>query len=147
MAASKSVLGCLKTGALADCLIAPFFLTAPLPEKFSSPRALPLIFFISARITSRAACPADVRGLRWPRFNLRFDLRAAGFMEDNSFCQETLPQMVNRAVRRSLHGLSPYSVRLERISARDRARLSGLFLFARRHAKARTARHNKKNTA
>src|SRR6478736_6629040 len=125
MAASKSVLGCLKTGALADCLIAPFFLTAPLPKKSSTPRVLPFIFFISARITSRAAGPADVRGLRWPRFNLRFDLRAAGFM-DNSFCRETLPQMLNHAVRRSLHWVSPYNVRLGRISAGDRARLSGL---------------------
>src|SRR6478736_10265704 len=104
MAASKSVLGCLKTGALADCLIAPFFFTAPLPKKSSTPRVLPFIFFISARITSRAACPADVRGLRWPRFSLRFDLRAAGFMEDNFFCRETLPQMLIHAVRRSFHG-------------------------------------------
>src|SRR6476646_7688396 len=138
MAASKSVLGCFKTGALADCLIAPFFFTAPLPKKSSTPRVLPFIFFISARITSRGACPADVRGLRWPRFNLRFDLRAVGFMEDNSFCRETLPQMLNHAVRRSLHEVSPYNVRLGRISAGDRARLSGLFLFAPRHAKART---------
>src|ERR1700757_4463444 len=85
MAASNSVLGYLKTGALADCLLAPFFLTAPLPEKFSSPRVLPLIFFISARITSRAASPADVRGLRRACFSLRFDLRVARFMGDNSF--------------------------------------------------------------
>jgi hypothetical protein len=55
--------------------------------------------------------------------------------------------MLNHAVRRSLRGVSPYNVRLGRISAGDRARLSGLFLFAPRHAKARTARHNKKNTA
>src|SRR6478735_7653863 len=137
MAASKSVLGCLKTGALADCLITPFFLTAPLPKKSSTPRALPFIFFISARITSRAACPADVRGLRRTRFSLRFDLRAAGFMEDNFFCRETLPQMLNHAVRRSLHGVSPYNVRLGRISAGDRARLSGLYcshLAMQKHA-------------
>src|SRR4029077_189987 len=64
MAASSSVLGCLKTGALADCLVAPSFLASPLPENSRDARGAAFIFFMSARINSRAAPAADAVILR-----------------------------------------------------------------------------------
>src|SRR4030095_3800669 len=73
MAASSSVFGCLKTAALADCLVAPFRLTSPLPENFRDARGAAFILFMSARINSRAAPPADAMILRpsaRPRFLL-----------------------------------------------------------------------------
>jgi len=56
----------LKTGALTDRFVAAFFLTAPSAEKFRSARDAGFLFFISARINSRAALLADAVILRSP---------------------------------------------------------------------------------
>ena len=64
MAASSSVLGCLKAGAPADRFVALFFLAAPLAENSRDARGDAFIFFMSLRINSRAALSADAVILR-----------------------------------------------------------------------------------
>src|SRR2546423_2499476 len=93
MAASSAVLGCSKIGAVAEWSVAPFLLAAPLAENFTDTRDVSFLFFMSFRINSRAALPADVCLLRSARFRLSFDVPDAGFMTDNSFCLGMLSQM------------------------------------------------------
>jgi hypothetical protein len=61
-----NVLGILKAGTLAERFVVPFFLTAPFAENFRGAREALFLFFMSARINSRAAPPADAVILRSP---------------------------------------------------------------------------------
>jgi hypothetical protein len=68
MAASSSVLGCLKTGAFTDRFV---FRTSPLVDNFRRGRDVACLLFMSTRINSRVARPADAVILR-SRLGRRF---------------------------------------------------------------------------
>ena len=59
MAPSKSVLGCLKTGARVDRFGALSFLAASLPENSRDAQDAAFIFFMFTQVNSRAAPLTD----------------------------------------------------------------------------------------